>query len=251
MLKMTVRILVAAMVPMVLGRAASVAQAEAPEGFKSLFNGKDLTGWEGNKDFWSVEDGAITGQTTKDKPTKGNTFLLWKDGKPADFELRIKFKLLSHNSGVQFRSKELPDYVMSGYQADVDYGNTYTGCLYEERGRGVLVKRGTKVVVNSDGKKEVAGQTAEEKEIVASIKKDDWNEYVIICQGNHVVQKLNGLTTVDLTDNQESKRAMSGLIGLQLHAGQPMKVQFKDIYLKEMKAATSQASATTDAKEPR
>jgi hypothetical protein len=239
MLKVTAGICVA-MVAVVFGWSAGTVKAEdPPEGFKAMFNGKDLTGWEGNKDFWSVEDGAITGQATKEKPTKGNTFLLWKGGEPGDFELRIKFKLLAHNSGVQYRSKATADYVMSGYQADMDYGNSYTGYLYEERGRGILVKRGTKIVVQPDGKKETLAQTADEKDILKSIKKDDWNEYVIICQGNHVVQKLNGLTTVDLTDNQEGKRALSGLIGLQLHAGQPMKVQFKDIYLKELKTPAS------------
>jgi len=217
-----------------IGTAAAWA-ADAPEGFVSLFNGKDLTGWDGNKDLWSVEDGVITGQTTKEKPAKGNTFLIWQGGKPGDFELRIKFRMLAHNSGVQYRSKDEGNFVVGGYQADIDYANAYTGMLYEERGRGILVKRGTKIVVGADGKKEVLGQTATDKEIVDSIKKDDWNEYVITAQGNHIVQKLNGITTVDLTDNQEDKRAMSGVLALQLHAGQPMKVQFKDIFLKELK----------------
>jgi len=237
MLKVMLRILIAAMVPVVLGCVAGVAGAQAPEGFKSLFNGQDLTGWDGNKDLWSVEDGAITGQTTKDKPARGNTFLIWKDGKPGDFELRIKFKLLSHNSGVQYRSKDMGNHVVAGYQADIDYSNTYTGFLYEEGGRGILVKRGTKMVIHPDGKREVVGQTAAEKDIAASIKKDDWNEYVIIAKGNNIVQKLNALTTVDVTDNQEGKRALSGILALQLHAGPPMKVQFKDIYLKELKAS--------------
>ncbi len=225
----------AAAVVLVLAWTTGVAAAEAPAGFKSLFNGKDLTGWEGNPDFWSVRDGVITGQTTAEKKTKGNTFLIWKDGTLKDFELRIKYKLGAHNSGIQYRSKDRGNFVVSGYQADMDYGNKYTGILYEEKGRGILVKRGTKTVVGADGKKVVEGRTAEDKEILAAVKKDDWNEYVIVCKGNHVTQTLNGVVTVDLTDNQETKRALEGILALQLHAGPPMIVQFKDIYLKELK----------------
>ncbi len=215
--------------------APAAVRAETPEGFTCLFNGKDLTGWAGNADLWCVEDGAITGQTTKEKPAKGNTFLIWQGGKPGDFELRIKFRMLAHNSGVQYRSKDKGNFSVGGYQADIDYNNTYTGMLYEEGGRGILVKRGTKMLVHEDGKKEVLGQTATDKEILAVIKKDDWNEYVITAKGNHLTHVLNGVTTMDLVDKQESKAAASGVIALQLHAGPPMKVQFKDVYLKELK----------------
>jgi hypothetical protein len=220
----------------VIGAAGSV-RAQAPEGFKSLFNGKDLSGWEGKKEFWSVQDGAITGETTRENPTKGNTFLIWKDGTLQDFELRVKWKLLAHNSGIQFRSKDKGNCVVGGYQADMDYANAYTGILYEEGGRGILVKRGQKLKVLADGKKVEEGRTAEDKAIVAAIKKDDWNEYVIAAQGNHVVQRINGITTMELTDEQEAKRAMSGILAFQIHAGPPMKVQFKDIYLKDLPPA--------------
>jgi hypothetical protein len=225
----------AAAVAVLLAGAVSASAAEPPAGFKSLFNGKDLTGWEGNPDFWSVQDGAITGKTTAEKPTKGNTFLIWKGGTLGDFELRIKWKLLAHNSGIQYRSKDYGNFVVGGYQADMDYGNAYTGILYEERGRGILVKRGEKLLVQADGKKVTQGKTAEEKAILDALKKDDWNEYVITCKGNHVTQVLNGVTTVDLTDEQEDKRALTGILAFQVHAGPPMVVQFKDIYLKELK----------------
>jgi len=222
-------------VAFLLAGALSTAAAEPPAGFKSLFNGKDLAGWEGNPDFWSVKDGVITGETTKEKPTKGNTFLIWKDGTLGDFELRVAWKLASGNTGIQYRSKDFGNFVVGGYQADMDAGNTYTGILYEERGRGILVKRGEKLLIQADGKKVVQGRTAEEKQIVEALKKDDWNEYVIICKGPHVTQVLNGVTTVDLTDEQEDKRALTGILALQLHAGPPMRVQFKDIYLKDLK----------------
>ncbi len=209
----------------------------ADDGFESLFDGKSLNGWDGNPDFWSVQDGVITGQTTKEKPTKANTFLVWRKGEVGDFELRLQFKIVGGNSGVQYRSEEVAKHVIKGYQADFDAAGGWAGTLYEEKGRGVLAKRGNKVQVKADGKKEDAGRTAEEKDILASIKKEDWNDYTIIADGNHIVQKLNGIVTVDLTDNEESKRRMSGLLALQLHAGPPMTVQFRNIQIKHLKAA--------------
>jgi len=199
-------------------------------GFKAIFDGKSLKGWEG-KEFWSVKDGAISGQTTAEKPTKGNTFIVW-DGKLEDFELKLKFRIVGGNSGIQFRSENIGDFVVKGYQADFDSAGSWTGTLYDEKGRGVLAKRGSKVVIDENGKKEVAGKTASEKEILESIKKEDWNDYHIIVKGNHIVQKVNDLVTVDVTDNQVSEAETSGILALQLHAGPPMLVQFKDIQLK-------------------
>src|SRR5688572_5699795 len=210
--------------------AASPARAADDEpGFESLFDGKTLEGWDGNPDFWSVKDGAITGQTTAEKPTKGNTFLVWRKGEVGNFELRLEFRIVGGNSGVQYRSKEVDKWVISGYQADFDGAGAWAGTLYEEKGRGILAKRGSKVVVAEDGKKETVGETAAEKQIVDSLKKEDWNSYTIVAQGNHLVQKLNGIVTVDLTDNQADKRRMEGLLALQLHAGPPMTVQFRNI----------------------
>lgn len=205
------------------------------EGFVSLFDGKTLQGWEGKSQFWSVRDGAITGQTTKENPTKGNTFLIWRGGKLADFELRLKFRMVGGNSGIQYRSVEMDDFVVGGYQADMDAGNSFTGILYEERGRGILVPRCKKVLVREDGSKEVLGTTCDEKELLGSIKLDTWNEYVMIGKGNHLLQKINGLTTMELTDNQKEKSRAEGILALQLHAGPPMLVQFKDIQLKQLK----------------
>ncbi|QDU29341.1 NPCBM/NEW2 domain protein [Anatilimnocola aggregata] len=215
----------------------AVALGADDTGFTSLFDGKSLDGWDGNPDFWSVQDGVITGQTTKEKPTKGNTFLVYRKGDVADFELKLQFKIVGGNSGVQYRSEEVAKHVIKGYQADFDAAGNWAGTLYEEKGRGVLAKRGSKVVVKADGKKEDAGKTAEEKVIVASIKKEDWNDYTIIADGNHIVHKLNGIVTVDLTDEQESARKMSGLLALQLHAGPPMTVQFRNIQIKQLKSA--------------
>src|SRR5580765_1217433 len=112
--------------------------ADDDPSFKSLFNRKDLSGWDGNPKFWSVKDGAITGQTTDDNKTDGNTFLIWKDGTVDDFELRLSYKIVGGNSGIQYRSKDKGKWVVNGYQADFEAGDTYSGILYEEGGRGIL-----------------------------------------------------------------------------------------------------------------
>jgi hypothetical protein len=226
------------------GRSLTLLDDRPPEkGFTGIFNGKDLTGWEGNPQLWSVKDGTITGQTTAENPAKGNTFLIWTNGTVADFELRCAFKLVPGdskgfaNSGIQYRSKVLDpaNWVVGGYQADMEAGPTYTGILYEERmTRGIMALRGEKVVWDKDGKKQVVGSLGDAAEIGAAIKKGDWNDYVIIAKGNHLQQFINGKQTVDVTDDCEAKRAMSGVLALQLHAGPPMTAQFKNIRLKKL-----------------
>ena len=134
-----------------------------------------------------------------------------------------------------FNGKDLGNWVSGGYQADIDSAHTYTGILYEERGRGIVAKQGKKVTLLPDRKTEVTGDVSDPAKIKESIKKDGWNEYVIICKGNKLVQKLNGIVTVEVTDENEKDRMMEGILALQLHAGPPMKVQFKEITLKEIK----------------
>ena len=214
--------------------AVNAAQS-AEEGFDSIFDGKTLKGWDGNRDYWSVKDGAITGITTAENPTKGNTFIVWRGGEVADFELRLQFRIQGGNSGVQYRSKEVDKWVISGYQADFDGPGGWTGTLYEERGRGVLAKRGNKVIISDSGEKRTTGKTATEEEILSVVKKEDWNDYTIIARGNHLVQILNGKVTVDVTDEQAGKAARKGLLALQLHAGPPMTVQFRQIRIKHLK----------------
>ena len=223
-----------------LSLAASASAAE--EGFKDLFTGKDLTGWEGRKEHWTVEDGAITGTTSKENPAKGNNFLIAKDGDKnlvvGDFELRFSYKFSGDwgNSGVQYRSKDFGNFVVGGYQADFEVGTTYSGILYEEKmTRGVMAARGEKVVWGEDGKKQVVGKTEKTtKEIQESIKKGDWNDYVVIVKGDHLQHFINGNQTVDVVDKDPKKQVMSGILALQLHAGPTMKVQFKNIRIKTL-----------------
>ncbi len=211
------------------------------------FNGKDLNGWEGNMELWSVQDGTITGKTPAD-PTnpakstlKHNTFLIWRAGTVGDFEMTFKYRIVAGNSGVQYRSKELPKGemgpVISGYQADFEAGAKYSGILYEEKGRGILALRGQKTTIKPgpDGKKPVVestGTTGSSDEIQASIKSEDWNDYKIVAKGNHLQHFINGKQTIDVTDDDSANAAKEGLLALQIHAGPPMTVQFKDIVIK-------------------
>ncbi len=230
-------------VPQIRPNLTLIDDRAAEPGFTRLFNGKDLTGWDGNPKLWSVKAGAITGQTTAENPAKGgNTFLIWTNGTVADFELRCSFRLVPGdsqgfaNSGIQYRSKVVnpANWVVHGYQADMEAGPTYTGILYEEGGRGIMAVRGEKVVWDKDGKKQVVGSVGNAAEIEASIKKGDWNDYIVIAHGNHLQEFVNGKQTIDVVDEQEAKRAMSGVLALQLHAGPPMMAQFRNIRLKKL-----------------
>jgi hypothetical protein len=216
---------------------------------KAIFNGSDLTGWEGNMDLWSVKDGCITGTTTADpadpkKSTlKHNTFLVYRAGTVKDFELTFQYKIIGGNSGVQYRSKELEKGaqgpVISGYQADFEAGPKYSGILYEEKARGILALRGEKVTV-TDGdnpkKPNLAkdGTVGNTDDIQKAIKSEDWNSYKIVAKGGHLQHFINGLQTVDVNDNS-SVGAKDGLLALQIHVGGPMVVQYKDMMLSELK----------------
>lgn len=208
--------------------------AAEDDGFKTIFDGKTLEGWNGKPEFWSVKDGCITGTTTKEKPTPGNTFIIFKEP-VGDFELHLKYKIVGGNSGIQYRSVDKGNNVVHGYQADFEAGDTYSGILYEEGGRGILCNRSKKVEIGADGKKVETSGPATNEEIVKAIKKEDWNDYVVIAKGNHLIHKINGLQTAEITDNQKDKAKEKGILALQLHAGPPMVVQFKDIKIKELK----------------
>jgi len=231
---------------------ALLAPARAADsGFKPIFNGKDLSGWAGLSQFWSVQDGAITGQTKNQADLKANTFLVWQGGQPANFELRLKFKLSPNNdrnqanSGVQFRSKVLDasTFSVGGYQADIDSTGKYAGMLYEEKGRGIIMGPGEKIRItgttkDAKGKQKATvdklGTPSTPADILASYKLGDWNELRIVANGNHVQQFLNGKLTADVVDADAENAPKSGVIALQLHTGPPMTVQFKDLQLKTL-----------------
>jgi uncharacterized protein (TIGR03067 family) len=226
----------------------SLTAAEVEPGFVSLFNGRDLSGWEGNTSLWSVRDGAITGITPpgREDPQKSplthNTFLVWTGGEVADFELRLQYRIAGGNSGIQYRSRLLPPGqfgpIVAGYQADLEAGPTYSGILYEERGRGILARRGEKTVIKpgAAGKPriEVNGSLGDSGDIQKNIKAGDWNDYVVIARGNRLQHFINGRPTVDVTDEDAAHAARSGILALQLHAGPPMTVQFRHLRLRPL-----------------
>jgi hypothetical protein len=212
--------------------------AETDEGFTPIFDGKTLDGWDGNPQFWRVEDGAITGQTTKENPTKANTFIVWRKEQPADFELRFEFRMAGGNSGVQYRSVELEKvgkWVCGGYQYDMDAADQWTGGIYAERDRGIVCIRGQKTVLGDDHKPKTVGAVGDKDELKKLVKAGDWNEASIVARGFQFVQTLNGKVMCEMTDEDKEMRRKDGLIALQLHAGAPMKVQFRNIRLKMLK----------------
>lgn len=195
---------------LLLALVCLIPAAAQSDGFQPLFDGKTLKGWEGDSRLWRVEDGAIVGSSEGNKLT-GNTFLIYKTRPFGDFILRAKVKLRNHNSGIQFRSEELPNYVVKGYQADMAQGNWW-GSIYEEKGtRGVMVN-GWK------GKAETV------------VKPDDWNDVEITAKGDHIQIRINGMLTAELHDSVK----LEGIIALQLHAGPPMEVRFRDIVIKPL-----------------
>lgn len=222
---------------LVFSLLSSGALAAEPE---ILFNGKDLTGWKGNTELWSVQDGAIVGETTAEKPTKGNTFLIWQGGEVADLEITCQVRFRGNNSGVQYRSKVVDEanHVLAGYQADLHPAQNYFGMLYGEKlaKRGIIAQRGQRVEVGADGAAKVVGQTGDG----AELKDWDWNTLRIVAVGNRLIHLINGVTTVDITDGHP-EALKAGVIGLQLHAGPPMRVEFKDIKLRKLAGDDAQA----------
>ena len=233
------RSLVAASVCALMVLPAVIGQQTPPvaeTGFVSIFDGKSLAGWDGDANFWRVENGAIVGQTATDKQPKQNTFLIWRGGNPADFELKMQYKLTGFNSGIQIRSIELPDikWAMKGYQADMDGEQQYTGQIYEERGRGFLAMRGQIGYVAKGGKVGLVGSLGDSNELKSVIKGGDWNDLHIIARGNTIMQLLNGRMTSMLIDDDTARRRLDGLIGIQCHLGPPMKIEARNIRLKKL-----------------
>jgi len=207
-------------------------------GEQSLFNGKDLEGWDGNPIHWSVEDGAIVGVNTKENPTKGNTFLIWKGGNLKDFDLTLECKIDSGNSGIQYRSFIKPGehdgWRIGGYQADFESGDKYSGICYGEAFRGILCMRGDRTTLSRDQSGKLVKSVekiGETTKLGLSIKKKDWNTYRIVADGFRFEHYINGEKMCELIDEDEKERRADGLLAFQVHAGPPMKVYFRNIVL--------------------
>lgn len=202
------------------------------QGFVSIFNGKDLTGWSGDPEVWSVKDGAITGQTGNGVRLEHNNFLIWTGAKPANFELRLRYKLTGGNSGIYFHAeKQASGEPLIGPQADMSADHRWTGDVMEWRKRGLLADRGQRVRIDKDGKKHVIGSVGDPEKLLRHVHDDDWNDYHVIVRGNRVILKINGVTMCELID-EDPRRTPAGHLALQTHVGPPMIVQFRDIRIK-------------------
>lgn len=219
--------------------------------FKSIFDGKTLDGWKGDPTYWSVEEGAITGLITPETLLKANTFLIWEGGQPGDFELKAKFKISeTGNSGINYRSDMVPDvpYALKGYQADIDGRINYTGQNYEERKRTTLAYRGQKTKItpqeNPTGNLRdyvernawkglnVIEEIGDRDELKTKIKANDWNDIHIVAQGNVLKHYVNGVLMSEVHDEDSANFSEKGYLGVQVHVGPPMKVQYKDLMIK-------------------
>ncbi len=236
----------------------SFAQHKIKEkGFKSIFDGTTLQNWDGDLQFWRVENNCIVGEITPELNLKRNTFLIYRKDQPSNFELKCEVRISNKgNTGINYRSIELtPEFpfAMRGYQADIDGANRYTGQNYEERGRTTLGYRGEIVRINEQADpslfenvrsktqnnawkdRQVTGYLGTDETLKANIKTEDWNEIHIIAQGNHLQHYVNGILMSEIFDFDEINGKKEGFIGVQVHVGPPMKVEYKNIRLKKLK----------------
>lgn len=223
-------------------------------GFVKIFDGKTLNGWEGDPTYWRVENGNLVGEITPTTLLKRNSFIIWRGGTPGDFELTLDFRITkTGNSGINYRSEELKDmpYALKGYQADIDGANRYTGQNYEERGRTTLAYRGQKVMIKAQNELAVSGSLQSKiknnawtettitgslgnsDSLKSNIKSEDWNECRLIVKGNRLQHYINGILMSDVTDNDKVNGKLKGLLGVQVHVGPPMKVEYRNIMIKQ------------------
>ncbi len=210
-------------------------QSKPADDFTSIFNGQNLEGWSGDTTIWRVDNGVLTGEITPDKPITHNSFLIWNGGSPGDFELKAEYRITEDgNSGINYRSERIDSlpYALKGYQADIDGKDVYTGLNYEERGRTFLARRGEVAVIETGQAPVVSGSTGSPDSLKALLKPGDWNEYHLIVKGNRLQHYINGVLMSDFTDKDSVHRKMSGLIGLQVHTGPPMKVKFRKLRMR-------------------
>jgi 3-keto-disaccharide hydrolase len=209
--------------------------ADSNEGFQPIFDGT-LKNWDGDPQYWRVENGILVGEVTPNNLLKQNSFLIWRGGAPKDFELKAEFRISGHgNSGINYRSAEISGtkWLLRGYQADIDGADKYTGQNYEERGRTFLAMRGQVTHVDASGPTVIASLgTADE--LKAFIRPNDWNEYHLIIRGNVLIHILNGHIMSEVIDDDTVNRKFDGLIGVQVHVGPPMKIEYRSILLKPL-----------------
>jgi hypothetical protein len=214
-----------------------VPAANDDSGWEPIFDGKSLSGWEGDPKYWRVENGVLVGEVTPETLLKTNTFIIWRGGVTKDFELKAEYRISANgNSGINYRSVEVPGvpFGMRGYQADIDGQNRYTGQNYEERGRTFNAMRGQITHIQTGKKAEVIGSVGDIKELESFIRKDDWNEYYLIVRGNTMIHILNGHVMSVVIDDDTEGRRFDGELGVQVHVGPPMKIEYRNFRIKKL-----------------
>ncbi len=210
-------------------------QQDHEVGFVSIFNGKNLEGWKGDPVYWTVENGILTGEVTPATLLKKNSFIIWQGGFPADFELKVDYRISSKgNSGINYRSALVDGepYALKGYQADIDGEDQWSGQNYEERGRTFLARRGQQVSVDPGNQITVTGDLGKPEYLQQFIRKEDWNECHLIIKGIHLRHYINGKLMSEVTDNDKANRTTEGYLGVQVHVGPPMKIEYRNMRLK-------------------
>lgn len=206
-------------------------------GFVPIFDGRTLTDWDGDPTYWRVEDGHLVGEIAPETLVKRNTFIIWRGGTPADFELKLDYRVTpGGNSGINYRSIQLTDapWSLAGYQADIDNAERWIGQNYEERGRTFLAYRGQMVRVNEHGQPQLLASLGDPATLSSHVKTDDWNAYHIIIRGNVLTHIVNGHVMSIVIDDDPKNRRFDGLIGVQVHVGPPMKIEYRNIRLKPL-----------------
>lgn len=208
------------------------------EGFERIFNGTSLDGWEGDPKYWRVSDGVMTGEITPETVIKSNTFIIWQGGEVEDFEVKVDYRITeAGNSGINYRSVVVPDkvtpanrFAMRGYQCDIDGRNRYTGNNYEEKGRLFLAQRGDVTHVTGRHKPIVLSRMGEDAELARALT-DGWNAVHLVARGNVLMHSINGRVMCVVVDD-DPQRQRKGRIGVQVHVGPPMKVEYRNWRLK-------------------
>ena len=206
-------------------------------GFERIFDGKTLAGWEGDTNYWRVEDGCLVGEVTQDKLLKQNSFIVWRGGETRNFELKAEYRVSARgNSGINYRSTMVTNgpWTMKGYQADIDGQNRYTGQNYEEKGRTFLALRGQVTRLESGRLPQIIGSLGTTNELASAIRNEEWNEYHLIVSGNTMTHILNGRVMSVVIDEDAQRRRFDGLLGVQVHVGPPMRIEYRNVRLKKL-----------------
>jgi hypothetical protein len=217
-------------------QAQQFPETKAEEGFRTIFNGKNFDGWTYDPVYWSIEDGVMVGEVTEATILKNNSFIIWMEEQPVDFELKMDFKVSAKgNSGINYRSSIFTDvpYALKGYQLDIDGEKRWAGQNYEERGRTFLALRGQVSQIENDAKPYVVGSTGSAEELGALIKVNEWNEAHVIARENTLIHLINGRVMSVVVDRDTINRTRHGYIGMQVHVGPPMKIEYRNIRIKE------------------